>query len=58
MPFYFSNSEKIAWGILIISRYPKKDGEEYFRKLDDLKEETKSELKAVFKKHSEKLNSL
>jgi signal recognition particle subunit SEC65 len=37
---------------------PKKDGEENFRKLDDLKEEFKKELKEVFEKFDKKLNSL
>lgn len=37
---------------------PKKDGEENFRKLDDMKEEFKKELKEVFEKFDKKLNSL
>lgn len=44
--------------IVEVSDDPKKDGEENFRKLDDLKEEFKKELKEVFEKFDKKLNSL
>ncbi len=44
--------------IVEVSDDPKKDGEENFHKLDDLKEEFKKELKAVFEKFDKKLNWL
>lgn len=44
--------------IVETSTNPKKEGEENFRKLDDLKEEFKRELKEVFEKFDKKLNSL
>jgi len=44
--------------IVETSNNPKKDGEENFRKLDDMKEEYKRELKEVFEKFAKKLNSL
>lgn len=44
--------------IVELSDDPKKDGEENFRKLDDVKEEFKKELKEIFEKFDKKLNSL
>lgn len=41
-----------------VSDDPKKDGEENFRKLEDLKEELKLELREVFEKFDKKLNLL
>lgn len=44
--------------IVEVSDDPKKDGEENFRKLDEMKQELKGELKTVFEKFDRKLNSL
>ena len=62
---YKSNSDEIVKEfdnainkIIETSDDPKKDGEEICSKLDEIKEEFETELKLVFEKLEEKLNSL
>ncbi len=62
---YKSNSDEIVVQfdnakkkMIEFSDNPKKDGEEICSKLDEIKEEFKGELKAVFEKLEKNLNSL